>query len=124
MLFRKKAALLALLLSSAFTFAQNIPATDASKHIGEHGIVCGTIAGTHTASSARGTPTFIDFEKPYPSQSFTAVIWQKDKAIPLHRLRQFRGRLHNHERQRRPNSFASSSLFLWRDFRRNPTLES
>jgi hypothetical protein len=76
----KKAVLLALLLTPFLTCAQNIPASEASKHVGERETVCGNIIATHTATTARGTPTFIDFEKPYPNQTFTAVIWQHDKA--------------------------------------------
>jgi hypothetical protein len=71
----------AVLLSSALAFAQNIPASDASKHLGEQATVCGRIAETHTSSAVRGAPTFIDFERSYPNQTFTAVIWQRDKAL-------------------------------------------
>jgi Protein of unknown function (DUF3761) len=76
----KKAASLVLLLSSAFAAAQNIPAAEASKHVGEQGTVCGKVSGTYTATSAKGSPTFIDFDKPYPNETFTAVIWERDKA--------------------------------------------
>ena len=76
----KKAVLLAFLLTPFFTCGQNIPASEASKHLGEQGTVCGRIAEINVANNVRGTPTFIDFEKPYPNQVFTAVIWQADKA--------------------------------------------
>jgi hypothetical protein len=76
----RKFAVLLLLLSPIFAIAENIPASEANRHIGEQGKVCGTIADTHTASSAHGMPTFIDFEDPYPNQKFTAVVWQKDKS--------------------------------------------
>lgn len=72
--------LLAFLLAPFLTPAQNIPALDASRHVGEQGTVCGRVAGVKIETSARGTPTFIDFEKPYPNQTFTAVIWERDKA--------------------------------------------
>lgn len=77
----KKAVLLAFLLTPVLACAENIPASDAGKHLGERGTVCGRIAETHTASASRGVPTFIDFERPYPNQTFTAVVWQRDKAI-------------------------------------------
>jgi hypothetical protein len=76
----KKVASSLLILFSAFAAAQNIPASEASKHINERKTVCGTIAEKHTAASSAGVPTFIDFEKPYPNQTFTAVIWQRDSA--------------------------------------------
>jgi len=40
----KKTVLLAFLLTPVFACAQNIPASDASKHFGEEGTVCGRIA--------------------------------------------------------------------------------
>jgi len=60
--------------------AQTISPTDAKNHIGERETVCGTITQVHTATTSAGVPTFIDFDKPYPNQPFTAVIWQRDKA--------------------------------------------
>lgn len=76
----KKAALFGLLLSSTIATSQIIPASDASKHINEQGTVCGTVAEKYTATASAGVPTFVDFEKPYPNETFTAVIWQRDKA--------------------------------------------
>jgi hypothetical protein len=60
--------------------AQSISAADASKHVGEHATVCGQIAGEHTASTSRGTPTFINLDKPYPNQIFTILIWGEDRS--------------------------------------------
>lgn len=76
----KKAVLLPVLLMPFFACGQNIPAIEAGKHIGELGTVCGNIIAVHTATNARGTPTFIDFGRPYPNQTLTVVIWQYDKA--------------------------------------------
>ena len=75
----RKAVLLAFLLTPVFACAQNISASDASKHLGEQGTVCGRLAQTHTASASPGVPTFIDFERPYPNQPFSAVIWHPDR---------------------------------------------
>jgi hypothetical protein len=80
MLLPMKAALLGLLLSSALATSQNIPASQASKHINEHGTVCGTVAEKYSAAASAGTPTFVDFDKAYPNETFTAVIWLRDKA--------------------------------------------
>ena len=71
-------ATLALWCSAAV--AQTIPASEAAKHVGEQGTVCGRIASEHTATSSRGTPTFINLEKPYPNQVFTVLVWGSDRA--------------------------------------------
>jgi hypothetical protein len=75
----KAVSLLAFLLMPSLMNSQSIPASEATKHLGEQETVCSKIAEVHTASSSRGMPTFIDFDKPYPNQTFTAVIWQSDK---------------------------------------------
>jgi hypothetical protein len=59
--------------------AQSISATEAASHMGEHATVCGTIAGEHTATNSRGTPTFINLDKPYPHQVFTILIWGDER---------------------------------------------
>jgi len=64
-----------LLVSVTLAAAQTVPASDAAKHIGQHATVCGSIAGEHTAASARGTPTFINLDQPYPHQVFTVLVW-------------------------------------------------
>jgi hypothetical protein len=71
-------AVLVLLASIRLT-AQTIPAADAAKHIGEHLTVCGIIASEHTAYSSRGTPTFINLDKPYPNEVFTVLVWGSDR---------------------------------------------
>jgi hypothetical protein len=76
----RKVLFVALLLTPFLAVAQNIPASDASKHISEHHTVCGTIAEKYTGAASAGTPTFVDFDKSYPNETFTAVIWQRDKA--------------------------------------------
>src|SRR4051812_5743318 len=48
------------------TTAQTITAAEASEHVGERTTVCGRIASEHTATSSRGTPTFINLDKPNP----------------------------------------------------------
>jgi hypothetical protein len=75
-------AALALLFSVALIPAasQTIPSTDAKNHIGEKATVCGLVVSNSTAAQSQGTPTFIDLDKPYPDESFTVVIWQRDKA--------------------------------------------
>ena len=69
----------ALVLASFALMAQTITTSDAAKHIGERETVCGTIAGKHTAASSRGTPTFVNLDRPYPNQVFTLLIWGDDR---------------------------------------------
>ena len=70
----------ALALASTGLVAQTtIPATEGAKHIGDRMTVCGTITGEHTAASSRGTPTFINLDRPYPNQVFTLLLWGNDR---------------------------------------------
>jgi len=55
-------------------------ADQASSHVGEKATVCGTVADTNYASSSNGRPTFLNFDKPYPSHKFTVVIWGSERS--------------------------------------------
>jgi len=50
-------------------------AAEAKEHVGETAIVCGKVVDARFAENIRGTPTFLNFEKPHPNQIFTVVIW-------------------------------------------------
>jgi hypothetical protein len=71
--------LIMLLLCPPLLLSQNIAAADASSHVGETATVCGKVTGVHYAASSKGKPTFINFDKPYPSQDFTVMIWGEDR---------------------------------------------
>ncbi len=60
---------------SAFAQAKKLAAAEAKDHIGEQATVCGRVASTRYAATTRGKPTFLNLEKPYPSQLFTVLIW-------------------------------------------------
>jgi DNA/RNA endonuclease YhcR with UshA esterase domain len=60
--------------------ADPISPVEAAKHAGETATVCGLVAGAKYAAQIRGGLTFIDFEKPYPDATFTAVIFAADRA--------------------------------------------
>ncbi len=69
-------AALALHLPSASSGAsERIPAREAKAHVGETLTVCGPVAVATRLESARGRPTFLNFDRPYPNQTFTVVIW-------------------------------------------------
>lgn len=72
--------LAALLLLPGFLQATDrIDAAEARHHIGEEATVCGKVASTRYAPGSRGQPTFLNLEKPYPNQLFTAVIWVENR---------------------------------------------
>lgn len=53
---------------------------DAYDHVGEVETVCGVVVSPTYAADARGQPTFLNLDRPYPDQIFTAVIWGEDRA--------------------------------------------
>jgi hypothetical protein len=74
------AILVAGVLWAALGHAQSsISASEAKNHIGERATVCGNVASTHYAAGSRGSPTFINLDKPYPNQIFTVLIWGSDR---------------------------------------------
>jgi DNA/RNA endonuclease YhcR with UshA esterase domain len=58
---------------------KKLSATEAKDHIGETATVCGDVASTHYAASTKGQPTFLNLDKPYPSQIFTVLIWGSNR---------------------------------------------
>jgi DNA/RNA endonuclease YhcR with UshA esterase domain len=73
---RRLVILSVIVLWAALGLAQtSISAADAKNHVGERATVCGEVASTHYAVSSRGSPTFINLDKPYPNQIFTVLIW-------------------------------------------------
>lgn len=57
-----------------------IPPAEAAKHVGEKATVCGVVASASYASRAKGQPTFLNLDKPYPYSIFTALIWGDDRS--------------------------------------------
>lgn len=70
---------LALILCSAIATASTLTTSEAAKHVGENATVCGVVAGVHTATSSKGSPTFVNLDKTYPNQVFTILIWGSDQ---------------------------------------------
>lgn len=68
-----------LLLGGDAFGAETISASEAAKHIGETATVCGLVASDKYSPKTRGQPTFLNLDKPYPGQIFTAVIWGSDR---------------------------------------------
>jgi hypothetical protein len=58
---------------------KKLSASEAKDHIGEQATVCGRVASARYAASTRGKPTFLNLDKPYPNQVFTALIWGENR---------------------------------------------
>ena len=58
---------------------KRLTAAEAKDHIGEQATVCGKVASTRYAATTRGKPTFLNLDKPYPSQVFTVLIWGNNR---------------------------------------------
>ena len=67
------AALLAALPLAAR--AGGIGPNQTASHVGQTETVCGLVASARYAFHSHGQPTFLNFGRAYPDQSFTAVIW-------------------------------------------------
>ena len=76
-----KAAIVAATFLLVPAFAQNITASEAAKHVGEQATVCGKIVSEHTASQSDGQPTFINLDRAYPNQEFTALFGRRTKQM-------------------------------------------
>ncbi len=80
---------LLLVLAAPVRGAEPVPAAEASKHVGETITVCGTVAGAAHFDRLKGEPTFLNFGRPYPDQTFTVVIWGDNNRkfeSPPHRM--------------------------------------
>lgn len=58
-----------------------INASEASDYIGTAAEVCGKVASADYLPQINGKPTFLNLERPYPNQLFTAVIWGDNRGI-------------------------------------------
>jgi hypothetical protein len=54
-------------------------AHQAAGHVGEAALVCGVIASTRYAHGTYGAPTYLNFDKPYPENEFTVIVWGRDR---------------------------------------------
>jgi DNA/RNA endonuclease YhcR with UshA esterase domain len=58
---------------------ERITAAQAKDYIGKVATVCGVVASARYAEKVKGSPTFLNLDKPYPTQIFTIVIWGSDR---------------------------------------------
>lgn len=72
--------LLLLICISASLLAGSISTKEASNYIGQTKIVCGKVVSTYYARSSSGAPTFLNLDRPYPNNVFTAVIFEENRS--------------------------------------------
>ena len=71
---------LGLLTGQVHADANTISAAEAANHVGESAKVCGRVASAKYATETRRQPTFLNLDRPYPDQVFTALIWGSDRS--------------------------------------------
>jgi hypothetical protein len=69
----------ALHIAAALAQDDIVRAHEALDHAGDYAMVCGVIADARHARDSRGDPTYLNFDKPYPEQDFTAIVWGRDR---------------------------------------------
>lgn len=60
--------------------AQRYTTLQAGEHVGETVTVCGVVLDTKYLSDSQRKPTFLNFDKPFPHHTFTAVIVNEARA--------------------------------------------
>lgn len=60
--------------------ATNLTSEEAAQHAQETNTVCGPVASTHYAERSPDKPTYLNFDRPFPHQTFTAVIAESARA--------------------------------------------
>ena len=76
---RLSIALVGFIGATIAAHADPLAPAEAAKHVGEKATVCGIVAAAKYAAQTGGRPTFLDFEKPYPDSTFTALILGNDR---------------------------------------------
>jgi len=69
-------------LSSSTVMAQAqdvVRAHEAINHVGKLAMVCGLVASADYRRDTRGDQTYLNFDKLYPDQDFTAIIYGTDR---------------------------------------------
>jgi len=72
--------LVLVVLPSTLAAQSKITAAEAKNHLGKKATICGKVVSTHYSARAKGKPTFLNLDEPYPRQIFTILIWGSDRA--------------------------------------------
>jgi len=60
--------------------SKNLTGEEAARHVQETNTVCGPVASTRYVEGSPNKPTYLNFDHPYPHQTFTAVIGESARA--------------------------------------------
>jgi DNA/RNA endonuclease YhcR with UshA esterase domain len=74
------AALIVLIVGIEVQAAERIGTIVAEKYVGKKMTVCGQVASVNYAENSKRRPTFLNLDKGYPDQKFTAVIWGENRS--------------------------------------------
>lgn len=72
--------LFSLALCRCVTAQERVTAAEAGRYLGKAATVCGKVASSNYAARSRGHPTFLNLDRSYPNQIFTALIWGDDRS--------------------------------------------
>jgi hypothetical protein len=56
-----------------------IGTAQAAQHVGQTGTVCGAVVSAEWTPAAKGSPTFLNLDVPYPGARFNVVIWGEQR---------------------------------------------
>jgi hypothetical protein len=73
------AVFLPLVIYIGIAAQERISPAEAGKYVGKNATVCGQVASSNFASRSRRQPTFLNLDRPYPNQIFTALIWGENR---------------------------------------------
>ena len=71
--------LLDFILVSSASAQDRINSYEAARYAGKKATVCGQVASTNYARENKGQPTYLNLDRGYPDQKFTAVIWGENR---------------------------------------------
>jgi hypothetical protein len=64
---------------AAASHAASLNPEEAASYVGKNVTVCGLIVSGNYAAGSPAQPTFLDFGKPYPNETFSALILGDDR---------------------------------------------
>jgi len=67
-------------VSGGVKVVQTITGEQAQQHLQETNTVCGVVASTKYAERSREKHTYLNFDRPFPEQTFTAVVTEAARA--------------------------------------------
>jgi DNA/RNA endonuclease YhcR with UshA esterase domain len=67
-------------VAQAAATGETITCAEAAQHVGETRTVCGQVVGTKYLETSGKKPTFLNFEKPFPRNTFTVVIFGTNRS--------------------------------------------